>query len=80
MTTEGRLVAVTLMVAGIALLGVVTAAIATWFVESLQRVESEVEESGERTCERLEEVLAELRAVTERLTQLEGRTHTENGP
>ena len=32
-TVEGRLVAVGLMVAGIAILGTVTAAIATWFLE-----------------------------------------------
>nr|MBA3233489.1 two pore domain potassium channel family protein [Propionibacteriales bacterium] len=34
-TTEGRLIASALMLAGIALLGVVTAALASWFVERI---------------------------------------------
>lgn len=76
-TLEGRLVAGTLMVAGIALLGVVTATIASWFVQTLQRVEErvgdEIEESGERTSAQLDDVLAELRVVTARLTELESR-------
>ena len=38
-TVEGRLVAATLMVAGIALLGVVTASIAAWFVENVRRAQ-----------------------------------------
>lgn len=52
-TLEGRLVAATLMVTGIALLGVVTASIASWFVENLaqtsqdivEEIEAELEES-----------------------------------
>jgi voltage-gated potassium channel len=39
-TTEGRLVAVGLMLTGIALLGVVTAALASGFVERLSEVEA----------------------------------------
>jgi voltage-gated potassium channel len=74
-TFEGRVVAATLMVAGIALLGVVTASIASWFVENLRRaseqVEEEVEEAGERTSAQLARVLAELRAISARLDELE---------
>jgi voltage-gated potassium channel len=74
-TFEGRVVAATLMVAGIALLGVVTASIASWFVENLRRaseeVEEEVEEAGERTSAQLTAVLAELRAISARLDALE---------
>jgi voltage-gated potassium channel len=77
-TVEGRLVAATLMVAGIALLGVVTASIASWFVENLRRtleeVTEEVEEISddvEMTRERLAEVLAELRVISARLDALE---------
>jgi voltage-gated potassium channel len=74
-TFEGRVVAATLMVAGIALLGVVTASIASWFVENLRRaseqVEEEVEEAGERTSAQLARVLAELQAISARLDALE---------
>ncbi len=77
-TIEGRLVAATLMVAGIALLGVVTASIAAWFVENVRRageqVSVDVEEVSsdvEATQAQLAEVLAELRAISARLDALE---------
>jgi voltage-gated potassium channel len=77
-TGEGRLVATALMVAGIALLGVVTASIASWFVENLRRAEDRVSTEVdavsadvERTEDRLGEVLAELRVVSARLAELE---------
>jgi voltage-gated potassium channel len=74
-TPEGRVVAAGLMVAGIALLGVVTASIASWFVENLQRtardVEIEIGQDAERTEAQLATVLAELRTVSARLAELE---------
>lgn len=74
-TLEGRVVAATLMVAGIALLGVVTASIASWFVENLRRtardVEIEIGQDTERTEAQLAAVLAELRTVSARLAELE---------
>ncbi|HYH33152.1 MAG TPA: ion channel [Pseudonocardia sp.] len=80
-TAEGRLVAASLMVAGIALLGVVTASIASWFVENLRRSGAEVErELGEvsadvgRTEAQLAAVLAQLREINSRLDALERRT------
>ena len=42
-TTQGRLIAVTLMVVGIALIGVITAAVAAWMVGQVQREEAEAE-------------------------------------
>jgi voltage-gated potassium channel len=77
-TVEGRLVAVSLMVAGIALLGVVTASLASWFVENLRRagaaVERELDEVSadvDRAEAQLGAVLAELRAINARLDALE---------
>jgi len=74
-TFEGRVVAATLMVAGIALLGVVTASVASWFVENLRRtarvVEEELEEDAARTAAQLDAVLAELRTISARLEVLE---------
>lgn len=63
-TPLGRLVALGLMLVGVALLGVVTAAIAAWFVDRLQDVEETAQESTEAM---LEEVLSELREVKRRL-------------
>src|SRR3954452_14447905 len=81
-TLEGRLVAATLMVAGIALLGVVTASIAAWFVENLRRSEQQVSEEGEEVSSDVEaaqvqlaQVLAELRTISARLAALERDRH-----
>jgi voltage-gated potassium channel len=89
-TAEGRIIAGTLMVAGIALLGVVTASIAAWFVESVRRageqVTEEVEEVSddvEATRAQLVDVLAELRTISARLDALEGDRRgatTSRGP
>lgn len=63
-TDEGRVVAIGVMLGGIALLGVVTATIAAWFVERVQNTAA-----SEAT---LADVLAELREVRERLDALGG--------
>ena len=77
-TGEGRLVAAALMIAGVALLGVVTASIASWFVENLRRAGAVVTEDVEQVAAevgraevQLAEVLAELRAISARLDALE---------
>lgn len=77
-TFEGRVVAGALMVTGIALLGVVTASIASWFVENLRRMEEEVAEEIEDVAEDVERtevtlaaVLTELRTISARLDALE---------
>ncbi|WP_300012273.1 potassium channel family protein [Pseudonocardia sp.] len=85
-TFEGRFVAASLMVAGIALLGVVTASIASWFVENLRKagaetareIEDDIEDVAgdvERTGGRIDEVLAELRSISARLDALERDRH-----
>lgn len=81
-TAEGRIAAGALMVAGIALLGVVTASIASWFVENLRRagaqLEDDLEEVGddvERTEVALAAVVVELRALNARLDALESDRH-----
>lgn len=66
-TSWGRVVAVLLMLVGIALLGVVTATVAAWFVSRLDQVR----EADERTEATLADVLAELREVRARLDRLD---------
>ena len=78
-TVEGRIVAGALMLGGIALLGVVTASIASWFVETVRatgeevarEAEQDTERQAERTSAQLDAVLAELRALHARLDVLE---------
>ena len=68
------------MLGGIALLGVVTASIASWFVETVRVTGEEVareakqdtERQAERTSAQLDAVLAELRVLHARLDVLEG--------
>ncbi len=60
-TTEGRFVAVGIMIGGVMLVGAVTASFATWLIDRL-RVEEEVE---------LEETQADLRAVHVKLADMQ---------
>jgi voltage-gated potassium channel len=66
-TGAGRLIATTLMVVGIALIGVVTATIAAWFVDRLRDVE-QAEVRAETT---MADVLTELRRLHARLDRLD---------
>lgn len=81
-TAEGRLVAVGLMVAGIALLGVITGSVATWFVDRIQQVE----DAENRTQQQLDELTRELRELRGRLDPgaapqlLDRFTGAERGP
>jgi len=66
---SGRLVAVGLMVAGIALLGVVTATFASWLLEKVAAVE---ETSQAATRRDVEELTREVVALREALRQESG--------
>jgi voltage-gated potassium channel len=56
------------MIVGIALLGVITASVAAWFVGNIQAAREEVEET---VSEETTQVLAALAAVNARLDRLE---------
>lgn len=73
-TTEGRIVAGALMVTGIALLGVVTASLASWFVEKV----GEVAASEERTEERIGQLVEEVRALRAEVARL--HEHPDRSP
>lgn len=68
-TAEGRLVAVALMLSGIALLGVVTASLAAWLVEHVAAAEKEQTRDLQHQLDavqlQLDEVLAKLPAWSE---------------
>ncbi|WP_344973385.1 potassium channel family protein [Salinactinospora qingdaonensis] len=67
-TVSGRLVAMTLFLAGIALLGVVTGTLASWFTERVR----ETEETATATQDQVAALTAEVRALRQRL---EGEQH-----
>ena len=60
-TTTGRFIAAGLMLAGIALLGVVTASIATWLIERVRQIEEESEAVTRRDVQQLAREVAALR-------------------
>jgi voltage-gated potassium channel len=63
-TAEGRLVAAALMVGGIALLGVVTGLVASWFVRVLRGTEAIAERTEDILRKELEELRQEIRTLT----------------
>lgn len=75
-TPEGRMLAASLMIGGIALLGVVTGVIASWFLEKIAGVEASVEQATRDEVRELRGELALLRAEIAQLT----RSGTSSGP
>ncbi|MEO7017793.1 MAG: ion channel [Leifsonia sp.] len=65
-TDVGRLVAVGLMIGGIATLGIVTATLAAWIVERVQRTEHDDRNATRGQIIELSAQLAEVRALLER--------------
>ena len=74
-TVEGRFVGVGLMLTGIALLGVITAALASWFVEKV----AEVQAAEERTEEEVSDLVAEVKGLRRDIAQLRGIQSDEPG-
>lgn len=68
-TTTGRFVALALMIGGVALLGVVTATLASWLVE---RVRADNEEEGTATRAQVADLTEQIRALA---AQLERQSH-----
>ncbi len=66
-TGTGRLVAVGLMLAGIALLGVVTATLASWLVQRVSEVEEASQAATRRDVEALTAEVVALRAALDRV-------------
>jgi voltage-gated potassium channel len=61
-TTEGRFIAVALMLSGIALLGVVTASIASWLIDEVREVETETQAATRADLALLHAEIVALRA------------------
>lgn len=73
-TNTGRLIAVTLMLGGIALLGVVTATLASWLV---QRVAEEDEANQAATRSQVADLTAQIAALRTELVPVRTSMHTE---
>ncbi|MEU8640247.1 potassium channel family protein [Amycolatopsis sp. NPDC048633] len=75
-TVEGRLIAAVVMLTGIAVLGVVTASMAAWFVDKVQAIEQAETSQSEHD----RHVDATLAAVLEKLARLEARSAAASPP
>ncbi|GAA1200574.1 potassium channel family protein [Prauserella alba] len=69
-TGQGKLIATGLMLAGIALLGVVTGSIASWFVEKFGGMEESERESRQADAVRAEELRGEVADLRAEITAL----------
>jgi voltage-gated potassium channel len=82
-TAQGRAIAAVLMLSGIALLGVVTATLASWLVQRVQEVEEAAQAATRHDFEALTHELARLRTDLERwqsgASQPAGPPHAGNG-
>lgn len=69
--TIGRMVATALMLSGIAVLGVVTASIASWLVQRVEEnTEAAVESAEEPMRSDIQELLAEVAALRQEISEL----------
>jgi voltage-gated potassium channel len=74
-TGTGRFVAGGLMLAGIALLGIVTASLASWLLDKVREVEAHAQAATRRDMERLAEEVHALRSeLHEQRSYSPGRT------
>jgi voltage-gated potassium channel len=67
-TVTGRLVAIGLMIAGVTLLGIVTASIATWLINRVRDLETGTEDRINQRLEDLHHEITEIRQIITRLT------------
>ncbi|OBK36112.1 ion transporter [Mycobacterium sp. 1245111.1] len=70
-TNAGRVIAVLLMIGGISLVGVVTAALASWIIERVAEEETVIQSA---TVAHIEELRAEIRALGQQLKEEEATT------
>ncbi|POY33873.1 potassium channel family protein [Mycobacterium kansasii] len=70
-TVTGRVIAVSLMIGGISLIGVVTASVASWIVQRVAETDSE---NRAATASQIEELRAEIRILTEQLRRDQAAT------
>jgi voltage-gated potassium channel len=75
-TEEGRLIAAGVMISGIALLGVVTATIASWIIDQVGRRDEEAQTATRRE---LRDLTAEIRSLRDEVEQLRGATPRDGG-
>ena len=75
-TLQGRFIAVGLMIGGVALIGVVTASFAAWFIDRVRDTGQETEAATRRD---LEEIMSRLDVLTREVTALRRAAEAQTG-
>lgn len=69
-SAEGQWVAVIIVLAGIALLGTISAFLASWFIDNIEKVETEILDDSEQAKETISELLGEVKALRKEVQKL----------
>ena len=69
-TPEGQWVAVIIVLTGIALLGTISAFLASWFIDNVEKVETEILEDTVKVNETISELMVEVKALRKEVQKL----------
>jgi voltage-gated potassium channel len=69
-TPEGQWVAVIIVLTGIALLGTISAFLASWFIDNVEKVETEILEDTVKANQTISELLAEVQSLRKEVQKL----------
>ena len=69
-TPEGQWVAVIIVLTGIALLGTISAFLASWFIDNVEKVETEILEDTIKTNESIADLLNEVKSLRKEVQKL----------
>lgn len=70
-SAEGQWVAVIIVLTGIALLGTISAFLASWFIDNVKEVETEILDDAVKTNESISELLEEVRSLRNQVEKLD---------
>lgn len=77
-TPEGQWVAVIIVLTGIALLGTISAFLASWFIDNVEKVETEILEDTVKANQTISELLTEVQSLRKEVQKLSKQTSSKN--
>lgn len=77
-TPEGQWVAVIIVLTGIALLGTISAFLASWFIDNVEKVETEILEDTVKANQTISELLTEVQSLRKEVQKLSKQTSSKD--
>ena len=77
-TPEGQWVAVIIVLTGIALLGTISAFLASWFIDNVEKVETEILEDTVKANQTISELLTEVQYLRKEVQKLSKQVSSKN--